>query len=69
MTTTVGAEGTVVFAPCVRGRVTGRASRIEGLIVHGDPVGVEVRIRLRPATDLDIRDKLIGTDDDRDGVA
>ena len=44
------------------------ASGIESIMVQADPVGVQVRLRLRTTVDFDPSYKILGCDHRRNGV-
>ena len=69
MTGAVGAKRGIIGATRVAGGVAVTTGLVEHLVVHGDPVGVEMGLWLRAARDFNISHKFRGSGNDGDGVA
>ena len=55
----VGTEGSIADAARVLNCVAVLAGWVEGIAVHPDPVGIQVRLGFRSPADLDISDKIV----------
>jgi len=68
MTSAVGAERRIVIAAWIIGRMAIGAAVIKGLIVHADPVFVQVRLRLWATVYLEVGDKIERSRHNRNGM-